>query len=160
MLAAARTAGDLYARMELPSGSRNPAALAALEAQAHALMYDAVLSGDPEAIARLWFLDSLARRGRHLDFAEQFVDFNLWPLIACDLGLDCGPGSRALDRACLQMGSGCGYPSLEALVRDRSAPWQYNLTDQRRRDIVERIRSGQIAGMFDPPPPAPPRGGP
>lgn len=159
MLAAAQAAGDLYARLELSSGGRNPPP--DLAAQARALMYDAVLSGDPEAIARLWRVEFLERRGRHLNIVEQSVDFNLWPLVACDLGMDCGPGSRALDRACLDPGAGCGYPSLEALVRDRSAPWQYALTLQRRRQIVERIRSGQIAGMFDPPPPpvAPPNGG-
>lgn len=149
MLAAAQATGDLYARLELSSASRDTPAWSA---QARAVLYDAVLSGDPEAIARLWRVEYLARRGQPLDFAEQSVDFNLWPLVACDLGLDCGPGSRALDRACLELGNGCGYPNLEALVRDRSPPWQYNLTDQRRRQIVERIRSGQIAGMFDPPP--------
>lgn len=150
MLAAAQAAGDLYARLELSSAGAKPAELAA---QARGVMYDAVLSGDPEAIARLWRVEQLARRGRYVDLAEQFADFNLWPLVACDLGLDCGPGSRALDRACLELGNGCGYPNLEALVRDRSAPWQYTLTDQRRRQIVARIRSGQIAGMFDPLPP-------
>lgn len=153
MLAAAQAAGDLYARLELNSASRDTAALTA---QARAVMYDAVLSGDPEAIARLWRVEYLTRRGRRLAVSEQFVDFNLWPLVACDLGLNCGPGSRALDRACLELGNGCGYPSLEALVRDRSPPWQYALTEQRRRQIVARIRSGQIAGMFDP---APPPGG-
>ncbi len=157
MLAAAQAAGDLYARLELSSGGRNPPA--DLAAQARALMYDAVLSGDPEAIARLWRLEFLARRGRHVNIVEQSVDYHLWPLVACDLGLDCGPGSRALDRACFDPGSGCGYPSLDALVRDRSPPWQYALTEQRRRQIVERIRSGQIAGMFDPPSPQPPPGG-
>lgn len=158
MLAAATAAGDLYARLELSSGGRNPPAN--LAAQARALMYDAVLSGDPEAIARLWRLEFLARRGRRTALTEQYVDYYLWPLVACDLGLDCGPGSRALDRACLDPGAGCGYLNLEALVRDRSPPWQYQLTDQRRREIVARIRSGQIAGMFDPPPPTPPGGGP
>lgn len=160
-LAAAQAAGDLYARLELSSGGRNPPA--DLAAQARAILYDAVLSGDPEAIARLWRLEFLARRGQRTALTEQYVDYYLWPLVACDLGLDCGPGSRALDRACLDPGAGCGYPNLEALVRDRSAPWQFNLTDQRRRDIVERIRSGQIAGMFDPPPrtpPVPPGDGP
>lgn len=157
MLAAAQAAGDLYARLELPSASRDTAALMA---QARAVMYDAVLSGDPEAIARLWRVEYLTRRGRRLALSEQLVDFNLWPLVACDLGLDCGPGSRALDRACLELGNGCGYPNLEALVRDRSPPWQYRLTDQRRREIVARIRSGRIAGMFEPtPPPQPPPDG-
>jgi hypothetical protein len=156
LLAAAQAAGDLYARLELSSASRD---IAALSAQARAVLYDAVLSGDPEAIARLWRVEYLARRGQSLDFTGQFVDFNLWPLVACDLGLDCGPGSRALDRACLELGNGCGYPSLDALVRDRSPSWQYNLTDQRRRELVERIRSGQIAGMFDPAMPQPPDDG-
>jgi hypothetical protein len=156
MLAAAQAAGDLYARLELSSASRDTAALSV---QARAVLYDAVLSGDPEAIARLWRVENLARRGQPLDLDGQFVDFMLWPLVACDLGLDCGPGSRALDRACLELGNGCGYPSLDALVRDRSPSWLYNLTDQRRRELVERIRSGQIAGMFDPVVPQPPGGG-
>jgi hypothetical protein len=141
--------------LRLSSAGRKPVELAT---HARAVMYDAVLSGDPGAIARLWRVDYFARRGQPLDFAGQFVDtFSLWPLVACDLGMDCGPGSRTLDRACLDLGNGCGYPSLEALVRDRRPPWQYELTDQRRRELVERIRSGQIAGMFDPA--APPHGG-
>lgn len=154
VLAAARAAGDLYARMELDARGRTTAELAA---EARATMYDVVLSGNLEAIARLGGLDFRLRVDAGMQPIEMFVDgSSLWPLVACDLGMDCGPASRALDHACQQIGNGCGYPNLEALVRDRSPPWQYRLTDQRRREIVARIRSGQIAGMFDP---APPPGG-
>jgi len=158
VLAAARTAGDLYARMEPARRGRDTAELAA---EARATMYDVVLSGDMEAIARLGRLDFLLQNDAGTQSIDMFVDgSSLWPMVACDLGMDCGPASRALDQACQQIGNGCGYPNLEALVRDRSPPWQYRLTDQRHREIVVRLRSRWIAGMFDPaPPPQPPPDG-
>jgi hypothetical protein len=146
-LQAAVDAGDLYARLE----ARVPAPLTpALAAQLRATLYDAVLSGDPDAIRRIWRLHEMIDRGRPLVLREFVNSADLWPLIACDLGMDCGPQSRALDRACFGYESGCGYASLEVLIRERTPAWQYRLLDQRRRELVERIRSGQIAGMFDP----------
>ncbi len=149
-LAAAKAAGDLYARMQLtPPRGRYPPERAA---EARAVMYDVVLSGDLEAISRLAGLDAYAHIAGNTRSMANLVDFHvLWPLVACDLGMDCGPGSRVMDRACLEIDSGCAYPDFEALVRDRSPPWRYRLTDQRRRELVAHIRSGQIAGMFDPP---------
>lgn len=116
-------------------------------------MYDAVLSGDPEAIARLGWLDVYAQSAQPQSM-DLFADrLEVWPLVACDLGLDCGPGSRALDRACMTQGVGCGYPNYEAYVRDNLPPWRFQATDQRRREIVARIRNGQVAGLFDSQPP-------
>lgn len=159
ILDSALRAGDLYARLgEGPRGHKN---MEEFIAAARATLYDAALSGDPEAISRMAQLASLAHSGHQSTPADFANPFDLWPLVACDLGLDCGPSSRVLDRACFQFGSGCGYDSLEALIRDRTVDWQYQLLDQRRREIVARIRSGQVAGMFDPPPQptAPPDGG-
>ncbi|MGE4073047.1 MAG: hypothetical protein AB7E72_17910 [Lysobacterales bacterium] len=76
----------------------------------------------------------------------------LWLLVACDLGLECGAGSITLDRLCLREGL-CAYPDVasavyDGIVRRRSA----QETELRRQWAVNRIRRGQINGMFDPAP--------
>lgn len=154
-LEAAMRSGDLHARLEgLMSGPRTP------EHVAHwrATLYDAVLSGDPEAFSRIWRLESRVMPMPSFSVESSINRDDVWALVACDLGLECGPGSRVLDRACMDSRNGCGYDSLEAVIRDRSSDRQFEIIIARRRDLVERIRSGQIAGMFDPPP-APPGGG-
>lgn len=153
-LAAALRADDLYARLEPSSRGRvTPELLRQWAAELRATLYDAVLSGDPEAIARLGWLDLYVQSTQPSSINLYANPFDLWPLVACDLGLDCGPGSRVLDRACMHQGVGCGYSSYEAYARDNLSPSQFQATDQRRREIVTRIRSGQVAGLFDPPPP-------
>lgn len=76
----------------------------------------------------------------------------LWTLVACDLGMDCGASSPTLDRLCVLQGL-CGYPDVEAALRDGVIRRvEAAETEARRHWAVERIRSGQIAGMFDPAP--------
>lgn len=74
--------------------------------------------------------------------------------------MDCGPGSRALDLACLSHGGGCGYQHLSESYRDWLPPWQVRLVERRRAELLARIRTGQIAGIFDPPPRTQPGGKP
>lgn len=83
----------------------------------------------------------------------------LWMLVACDLGMDCSAPSPTLDRLCLLQGL-CGYSNVEAAMRDGVIRVvEAEETEARRQWAVGRIRSGQLAGMFDPAPnPAP--GGP
>lgn len=152
-LKAASEAGDLYARL---SNYQRRADGSYDVDTARALMYEAVLTRDLEAIARLWtaegtiLLEAYSRTGQQSTSANDMVLLDeLWPLIACDLGMDCGRGSPALNRQCLNAWSGCTSDSVEAAIRERTPPWQWTLMQQRREQLVNRIRSGQIAGMFD-----------
>jgi hypothetical protein len=150
---AAKEAGDLYAQLlSLPRGPDGKTDYDALRA----LAYEAVLSLDPEAISRVGTAAALLRQhtpGFDLWAPEnQVYPGDLWPLLACDLGLDCSAGSPILDQICMADGSGCGYDNLEAAIRDRTAPRQWTLLQQRRQELLARIVNGDIAGMFDPPP--------
>lgn len=162
-LKAASEAGDLYARLwniqRAADGSYDDDA-------ARALMYEAVLTRDLEAISRLWTAETTIRSeayrrtGEESTSLEYLVDpYELWPLIACDLGMDCGRGSPALNRQCLSAWNGCSSDSVEAAIRERTPPGQWTLIQQRREQLVNRIRSGSIAGLFDPPPETNPPGG-
>jgi hypothetical protein len=124
-------------------------------------LYDAVLSGDPELIAQIGWADQWlrvrARLGRPEDLIHRPV---LWALVACDLGLDCLPGSPTLDRYCLRGVGVCGSPNLDAAIRPLYPEALMTVLDQQRAELLQRIRSGQVAGLFDPPPNPPPGGGP
>lgn len=150
-LAAAERTGDLLARIRKSStGPRRDSR----QDELRALMYEIVLSGDVEAISQLGWLElSLNKPSSIYGYFPSPID--VWQLVACDLGLACGPGSRTLDLICLTSSppfGACGYDSFEAELRDRLPLHQWQHTDQRRNQILNRIRSGQIAGMFDPPP--------
>ena len=145
-LEAARRAGDLLARLS-PVTIKTPEE----RNRARATLYDALLSGDPEAIAQIGRLQDYIQPAQIFDANPQAPASYVWPLVACDLGMDCGPGSRALDLACLSHGGGCGYQHLSESHRDWLPPWQYRLVERRRAELLARIRSGQIAGIFDPP---------
>lgn len=147
-LEAARRAGDLHARLT-PGGLRTPEE----RERARGILYDALLSGDPDTIAMIGRMQDHIQPPRVFDADPQAIASYVWPLVGCDLGMDCGPGSRALDLACLSHGAGCGYADLSELYRNWLAPWQYRQTERRRAEIVARIRRGDIAGMFDPPTP-------
>jgi hypothetical protein len=150
VLAAAASAGDLLARLESPRTARNRGEGGDAE---RALAYETVRSGDLEAIAELSWIHVLLE-DRSVYSADYANPRDLWPLVACDLGLDCGPGSRMMDRQCLNTwpASGCGFDTVDALIQDRIQPWDWQRLNRRRNDIVTRIRNGQIAGLFDPAP--------
>jgi hypothetical protein len=81
----------------------------------------------------------------------------LWRLVACDLGADCGARSPFLRRACAVSGH-CGYPDVETLMHDvylgQDAAERVATA---RAVVLERIRKGQVDGLFDPVP-LPPTG--
>ena len=149
-VAAAARAGNLLARVR--QESRKPTAKRNLD-EFRALMIDTLNSGDLEAISELGWLD-MQLPGTDPNFGHLVNPLDLWPLVACDLGADCGPGSRLLDLSCATawFGMTCGYDSLEAAYRDNMQPQQWQRLDQRRNEILNRLRNGQTAGMFDPPP--------
>ena len=122
-------------------------------------MYDALLSGDPKLIERIGYADMVWSGYGNRTMAERMgVRRELWTLVACDLGLDCLPGGPTLDRYCLRFGI-CGYPNLEATIRQWASGRTMEVLQNQRAELLQRIRSGQIAGLFDPPP-NPPPGGP
>ena len=154
LLAAVR-ADDLTARMTVV----RPTTPQFVE-QLPEAMYDAVLSGDPELIAQIGWADQSWRVSVHRSAPEDLIHRPfLWTLVACDLGLDCLPGSPTLDRHCLRDRGVCGSPNLDAAIRPLYPEILMTVLDEQRAELLRRIRSGQIAGLFDPPPP-PPDGGP
>ncbi len=115
-------------------------------------MYDALLSGDPKLIERIGYADMVwSGHGNRTMAQTMGVRRELWTLVACDLGLDCVPGGPTLDRYCLRWGI-CGYPSLEATIRQWISDRTMEVLESQRAELLQRIRSGQIAGLFDPPP--------
>ena len=154
-LSAAAAAGDLAARLS-PVRSPTPQMIEQMQLS----MYDALLSGDPALIATLGWADQVRGMGFSRSVREEIVDRDLlWTLVACDLGLDCLPGSPTLDRNCLRGEGICGSPNLHAAVHLIYPEFAVNLLYQQRDQLLLRIRSGHIAGLFDPPP-LPPDGGP
>lgn len=82
---------------------------------------------------------------------------DVWRLVACDLGRPCDRGSRALDGLCLSTDTAaCTQDSVEAASRYNLPPHLFDLVQQRRAELLARVRSGQIAGIFDPAPAPPP----
>ena len=149
-LDAAARAGNLLARARMQG--KKPRAELNLD-DIRALMIETLSSGDLQAISELGWLE-LRLPGTNPLVGHLVNPLDLWPLVACDLGADCGPGSRLLDLSCATawFGMTCGYDSLEAAYRDNMQPQQWQRLDQRRNEIVNRLRNGQTAGMFDPPP--------
>ncbi|MGE4073049.1 MAG: hypothetical protein AB7E72_17920 [Lysobacterales bacterium] len=148
--AAAAQAGNLLARVRLES--RKPRARRNFD-DTRALMIEALRAGDLEAISELGWLE-LGLPGTNPYVGHLVNPLDLWPLVACDLGADCGPGSRLLDLSCATawFGMTCGYNSLESAYRDNMPSHVWQRLDQRRNEILNRLRSGQTDGMFDPPP--------
>ena len=156
-LRAAAEAGDLLARFRLERmGERTPES----EARVRALLYDMLLSGDPEVIAQIggadWWLIASDDEAAN---SVAMLRVPLWQLLACDLGLDCRQGSVIFDRECTQNVAACSSPDLAASLRQRYPDVLWDQIQALRGEWLQRIRSGQIAGLFDPPP-NPPPGGP
>jgi hypothetical protein len=157
----AAASGDLAARLvELGNGRPVPGRPAD---QAQLVLHEAVADGDPELLALIAEQSRFApltpmppstpgsQSSRKPWLRVQFDAAAVWTLAACDLGMDCGPESPTLDRLCLVSGL-CAYPSVEEALRDgRITDEEAEETQARRHWLVERIRSGQIAGLFDPP---------
>ncbi len=75
----------------------------------------------------------------------------VWRLVACDLGYDCGAGGEMTRRSCLS-GDVCTTLSYERHLLDTSAPRRWEILQAQRRDLLERLRSGNTRGIFGAPP--------
>ena len=157
-LAAAAAAGDLEARLR--SWRYEEANKDASREALRALLYDILLSGDTELIAQVGEYHWMVNASNQTTVEDLVPHGELWRLIACDLGAACGRGSRALDQLCLSDSTAaCAAPTVESAVQGLIPAWQFRLLQQRRTELLARIRNGQIAGILDPPQRAAPGGG-
>ncbi len=154
-LQAAAEAGDPLARLRLePLRERTPET----EARVRALLYDMLLSGDPEVIAQIGLADMWLNSIDGDQTVAAMLRVPAWQLLACDLGLDCRQGSLIFDRECTQNLAACSGVDLAASLRQRYPDTMWNQIQTLREEWLQRIRSGQIAGLFDPSPDPPPGG--
>lgn len=154
----AALAGDIDARMALIAHDPDyePTARDFEALRDH--LYDAVLSGDPARIARIGPYLRYLEPPPESDFLWGFRDV-IWNRVACELGLACSAGSPMMDRICLHDSAACGATDYLDYLHITQGPVFVALFETRSRELVERIRAGQIAGLFDPQPPPPPGGG-
>ncbi|MGE4071483.1 MAG: hypothetical protein AB7E72_09940 [Lysobacterales bacterium] len=105
-------------------------------------------SGDAEAIARIGRV--LATRQDRDQFGidrANLIVADTWLLLACEFGLDCGAGSRAVDHFCLAR-MVCGYPDLAAAIRASRGEEGSAQIVQSRDELLQRIRQRGGASLF------------
>ena len=149
LLKQAALTGDRYARLQssFPAAD-DPAAVARSRTQ----LLEIVQSGDLLAIGDIGWALARSRDPGLYGSATQAGDgavIDTWMLVACDLGLECGGGSRPLDRWCLKMW-GCAQTDLAGAIRAVHGQAYFLKIDAQRRSLVERIRSQQWDGLFAP----------
>ena len=161
-LASAAASGDIGARLKL-ARIRRPSKIGP-DANLRALAHEAFANGDADTFGLLAAL--VGRRPQSFEIAypvsppgkddwrrappPTINTGHLWTLVACDLGLACGPSSPTLDRLCLTAGL-CSYPSVEEALRDGAiSEAAAEATEERRRWMVERVRSGRVDELFVP----------
>lgn len=149
LLQQAALAGDRYARLQssFPADA-DPAAVARARTQ----LLEVVQSGDLLAIGDIgWALARSRDPGLYgsATAAGDMAVIDTWMLVACDLGLDCGSGSRPLDRWCLKLW-GCAQADLAGAIRAVHGEAYVLKIDTQRRALVAQIRNRQWAGLFAP----------
>lgn len=156
-VSAALRAGDPWARLasiaareqaKLPDAAQVDELRQALQA----VLPQALAEPDPLSFAMIDLAIDRARR--HLGRQVGTSDHMIWPLVACDLGADCGRDSPFMRGLCLQRGL-CGYPDAASALRDGLWPQAWaEMYEQQRQDLLARLRAGG-AGVFAAPPPPP-----
>lgn len=152
---AAAAAGDLWARLEQARNRPDRHTDAGVEA-VRELLYQAAAANDLEllpAIADLIRNESNPRRFG-VSSSDTHQVMLRWQLAACTLGLECGPGSRVMDLVCLQYRS-CSRPDLTSALIEVLAPRQMALLEAQAQELAQRLRRGDLAGMFEALPPDP-----
>ena len=92
------------------------------------------------------------------DFLWGFQDV-IWNRVACELRLVCSAGSPMMDRLCRHDSAACGATDCLDYLHITHGPFFAALFETRSRELVDCVRAGQIAGLFDPQTPPPPGGG-
>jgi hypothetical protein len=150
LLQQAADAGDRYARLSATGLGSDDAAAAD---RSRSRLYEVVQSGDPLAISEIGMQLTLSRApalfGSVFQSGDSAAAFT-WLLVACDLGLECGPASRELDRWCLRYGGGCAQDSLAGAMRLVLGEAYFETIDAQRRVLAERISNRQWEGLFAP----------
>lgn len=157
VLRAAARAGDLRARLRsLRRGPRGYSA--AQRSELRALLHEVMLSGDWELIARIsQYQSDLYPPTQFMAVAFELPTHDAWLLAACDLGMDCGPASRALALHCLTASAvACDAPNLEMALWRAAAPSLWRRAQRERIMLVDRLRTGNVHGILDLPPAPPP----
>lgn len=86
--------------------------------------------------------------------ASRFSSQTAWRLAACDLGYDCAAGG-ALQRVLCLRGFQCFQGSYEEELLQSLSPREWQIAQAQRRALVEMLRRGDTAAIFDVPPPGP-----
>lgn len=149
LLQQAALAGDRYARLQSDfPASDDPAAVARARTQ----LQEIVQSGDLLAIGDIGWAIARSRHPRLYGSDTNNGDMQVidtWMLVACELGLDCGSGSRPLDRWCLKLW-GCAQPDLAGAIRAVHGEAYFLKVDAQRRALVAQIRNRDLQGLFAP----------
>ncbi len=156
LLERARRSADLADRLAaLNADDSNQEPSETELADTRALLYAALNSGNPELMYDIGVALGSSRFSQ-IDrmgiYAGTHLSSTAFILAGCELGAACGADSALLQQNCLVRGF-CGYAdyrdaAYDASISSRDAPIVREVTAQ----IVRRIRNGQTAGMFDPPP--------
>lgn len=118
---------------------------------ARRLLELALRSGSPDLLRHVGRVLSRGRQDASQlgPYAHPHASY-LFGLLACDLGGDCGARSEAVRIHCALVGL-CGYPNYETLVLDaRLNHAEAERVQAHRQILLERIRRGQIDGLFEP----------
>lgn len=167
MVAQAADQGDIRARIaQLQAGL--PQRLAAGESGGRSatltneellLLRDAALSEDPDVYRRLanwwllWQRTEGVRAGPNQETVNGAAWSAAWSLLACENGLDCGPGNRYLNTQCASQGF-CGASDLTAYLQQFGlSPYQYQQAISYRETIRSAIEQRQWdwIGLGSPP---------
>lgn len=159
---AALRAGDPWARLAQVASQKHDRALNDAQIDELRRALDAVLPAalaepDPVLFAMIERAIESAPQalGERVAGSAQAM---IWPLVACDLGAECGPDSDFMRRLCLQEAL-CGYPDVASALRDGLWPMgSAEHFEQRRRTLLAQLRAGG-AGVFAAPAPPSPGGG-
>lgn len=149
-LRAAAQAGHLRARLRLLMSSGGQ--LTAIQrGSLRELLYDVLRSGDLALYLQIARYQSALYPPQQLTLAGlDQPRHEAWTLATCDLGLDCRAGSPMLDRYCLiDSAAACASPDLDTALHATSAPWAWRRIQRDRARLVDRLRRGDIQGLFD-----------
>lgn len=105
-----------------------------------ALLSQIIDSGDAEAVANVGLMLVARNDLQALGMTRDEIGLgDSWRLLACDLGMDCGRGSRVLDLQCLKSGD-CGHSDLRSALHEAYGEEQFAQMLRSRDALIARIR--------------------
>ncbi len=85
-------------------------------------------------------------------YGSRYPFSEAWQLAACDLGYDCSAGGALQMSLCLRSAV-CSAEAYEAELLQTLPPRQWQIIQGQRRELLDRLRRGDMRGVFDVPPP-------